>query len=131
MANTFLLDPDTWDLLEFNGNIAFVGEPYSLAQDAASEIQTFLGEVFYDTTQGVNYGNILFGPRFNINYIKAQLTTVAMLVPDVVSATVTIQSLTNRVLSGQVHVTNQAGQASAASFTVALPQFPSPSPFGT
>lgn len=131
MANTLLLNPTTWDLLAFNGNIAAVGEPYSLAQDAASAIKTFLGEVFYDTTKGVQYQNILFGAQFNINFVKAQLEAAASTVPDVVTATVYITGINNRVLSGQVQVSNTTGIVSLASFAVALPAYPSPAPFGT
>ena len=129
--NTFLLDPGTWDLvIDFNGNIAAVTEPYSLAQDAACAIKTYLGECFYDITIGVQYSNIL-GKRFNINYIKAQLIAAAETVPGVVSAQVFLISLTNRVLSGQVQTTDKTGVVSAASFAVTAPLYPSPSPFGT
>jgi hypothetical protein len=36
-------------VLDAEGNIAVASEPYSLAQDAASAIKTFAGEVFWDT----------------------------------------------------------------------------------
>ena len=131
MSNTFLLDPVTWDLvIDFNGNIAAVTAPYSLAQDAASAIKTYLGECFYDITIGVPYQNIL-GRKFNINYIKAQLIAAAETVPGVVSAQVFLIGLNNRVLSGQVQTTDTVGVTTAVNFAVPIPAYPSPSPFGT
>ena len=53
MAQTLLLDTGSWDLsVDANSNIAIADPDYSLAQDAASAIKTFLGEMFYDTTVG-------------------------------------------------------------------------------
>ncbi len=54
--NTLLLDQVTWDLaVDTSGNIAVAADPYSQAQDAASSIKTFAGEVYYDTTRGIPY----------------------------------------------------------------------------
>ena len=53
---TLLLDQTTWDLtLDANNNIALAAEPYAFAQDAASAIRLFQGELWYDTTRGVPY----------------------------------------------------------------------------
>ncbi len=52
MASTLLLDQVTWDLAVDNvRHIAVASDPYSQAQDAASSIKTFAGEVYYDTTR--------------------------------------------------------------------------------
>ena len=54
--NTLLLDASAWDLvLDANGDIALAAPPYAVAQDVASAISLFLGELWYDTTQGVPY----------------------------------------------------------------------------
>ncbi|AJJ19826.1 hypothetical protein [Yersinia intermedia] len=56
MQNTLLLDRTAWDLvLDANGDIAMASLPYSIAQDVASAIKTFIGECWYDTSQGVPY----------------------------------------------------------------------------
>src|SRR6266571_3582642 len=103
--NTLLLDTVQWDLLlDANGNIAVATEPYSLAQDAASAIRTFLGECFFDVTIGVNYSLIL-GVTPALALIKQLLVAAALTVPDVGSAQVFITGITNRTLTGQVQVT--------------------------
>jgi hypothetical protein len=124
MAGTLLLDTDNWDLIvDANGNIALATEPYSLAQDAASAIKTFLGECYWDTTVGVPWKQQILGQTPTLALLKAQLEAAAETVPDVVKAQVFISSLTARAVSGQVQVTSATtGQTSAANFTVINPQ---------
>lgn len=51
---TLFLMPDTWDLmLDVNGNIALAKEPYARAQDIASAVRLFDGELWYDASKGV------------------------------------------------------------------------------
>jgi hypothetical protein len=114
--STLLLDTVTWDLVvDAFGNIAVASNPYALAQDAASAIRTFQGEVYYDTTIGVPYQNIL-GKRPNLALTKQALITAALTVPGVVSATCFLTGFTNRALTGQVQIRSASGQTSAASF---------------
>lgn len=124
MASTLLLDQETWDLtVDAQGNIAVASEPYSLAQDAASAIKTFLGEEYFDTTVGIPYLTQIFGispPPLTL--IKESFITAALTVPGVVSAQVFITALTQRGLSGQVQIVSSSGQMAAASFTVVNPQ---------
>lgn len=129
--NTLLLDTVSWDLIyDANGNIAMASEPYSLAQDAASEIRTFLTECFYDTTRGIDYFNAILGKAAALTFVKAQMIKAAERVPDVASAQIFLSSK-NRTLSGQVQVTSQTGVVSIAAFVVAPPiGIPSPLPFG-
>lgn len=117
MSSTLLLDVDSWDLVvDANGNIAVADEPYALAQDAASAIKTFLGEVFYNTTIGVPYFQSILGQNPSLDFIKSQLEAAALTVPGVVSAKCFITSVTNRKVSGQVQTTDANGVTSAASF---------------
>jgi hypothetical protein len=125
MPSTLLLDTALWDLvLDANGNIAVASQPYSLAQDAASAIKTFLGECYYDTTIGVPYLTQIFGVSPPpLTQIKQALTNAALTVPNVASAQVFITSFTNRVLSGQVQVVaSNTAQVSAVTFSVTNPQ---------
>lgn len=114
---TLLLDIDTWDLvLDVKGNIAAATEPYQLAQDAASAIRTWLEECWYDTTLGINYRTLFLGKAPNIALMKSKMIGQALLVPGVVSASVFITSIAGRKVSGQVQVTGQDGQTTAANF---------------
>lgn len=113
---TLLLDTAAWDLvLNVRGDIAVASDPYSRAQDAASAIKTFLGEVYYDTTIGVPYGNIL-GKAPPLSYIKAKMVAAALTVPEVVSAECFISQITERSISGQVQIRTASGQTAAAGF---------------
>ena len=99
--DTLYLDPQTWDLaLDVSRNIALAGEPYSLAQDAASACRTFLGEVYYDTTQGIPYWQQVLGHFPALTLVKSQLVEAAMTVPGVVSAQMFITDFVN-LLYGQ------------------------------
>ena len=118
MANysTILLDAVAWDLVtDASGNIAVAGPPYSQAQDASSAIRLFLGELYYDTTKGVPYQNIL-AKTPNISVLKSYMVAAALTVPGVVSAVCFITAITSRGVSGQVQITNEQGQTAAAGF---------------
>jgi len=121
--NTLLLDVSAWDLTtDALGNIAVATEPYSLSQDAASAIKTFLGEAYFDTTIGVPWLQQIFGKNPPLALIKAALVDAAETVPDVATAQVYFTSLTKRALSGQVQVVSaSSGQPSAAPFSVVNP----------
>lgn len=107
--STLLLDVGLWDLcLDAYGNIALAAPPYALAQDVASACRTVLGEVYYDTTLGVDYFGLIFGltppaPVFQEQFIAQTLT-----VPGVVSATCIIEAYdaANRLATGQILFTD-------------------------
>lgn len=117
MASTLLLDQTAWDLvLDASGNIAVATNPYALAQDAASAIRLFLGELWYDTTLGVPYFSAILGRAPPLALLKAKLVSVALTVPGVTTADVFISSVSARSVRGQVHVTDVAGTPAAAVF---------------
>ena len=126
MANASLLLSPTWDLaVDANNNVAVVLEPTSLAQDAASAIQTYLGEYFWDTTVGVPWLTQVLGvnPPPPLSLLKQLLIDAALSAsPDVASAQVFITSFSDRSISGQVQVVSTSGQLSAANFSVVNPQ---------
>ncbi|HEY0120663.1 MAG TPA: hypothetical protein VGC14_02690 [Rhizobium sp.] len=117
MASTLLLDTDLWDLaVDTSGNIAVASEPYALAQDAASAIRTFEGEVFYDTTLGIPYFSQILGYAPPISLMKAYFNEAALTVDGVVTSKCFITSWDNRVVTGQVQITDEDGNVSAAGF---------------
>ena len=114
MATTLYVNPSTWDLdIDARGNIATATGPYQLAQDAASAIKTFLGEVYLDTTIGVSG---ILGEAIPMVLLKSKLAAAALTVPGVASAKVFITSVVDRTVSGQVQITDAAGAMSAAAF---------------
>jgi hypothetical protein len=112
---TLLLDQVTWDLLiDSDGNIAVASDPYSQAQDAASAIKTFQGEVFYDTALGVPYWQQILGKLPPTSLVKAKFIQAALTVPGVVKAACYFTSFTGRLRRGQVQITNDDNQTSSA-----------------
>lgn len=117
MASTLLLDISTWDLvIDLDGNIAVANEPYAQAQDAASAIRLFQGELWYDTTKGVPYWQSILGKLPSISYMRQKFVAAAKTVPGVVAAQCFISSIEGRIVHGQVQITNEAGLIAAAGF---------------
>ncbi len=107
---TILLDRTTWDLcLDTNGNLAVASDPYSIAQDVASACRLFLGEAYYDTTQGVPYFEKILGKNPPLSVLKAALVQVALTVPEVASAVVYVSARSDRSVEGQIQVTTTSG----------------------
>jgi hypothetical protein len=120
--DTLLLDRTAWDLcLDTSGNIAMASVPYALAQDAASAIRLFAGELWYDTTQGVPYFGQILGQAPPIAAMKASFVSAALTVPGVVSAVCYISEIKDRVVTGQVQVTDAAGVVTVAGFGPTVP----------
>lgn len=101
--STLLLDQTAWDLvLDANGNIAMATPPYSLAQDVASAVRTFLGEVWYDSTLGVPYWQEILGQLPPASLLIELLNQQALTVPGVVVAQTYITSFNDRSATGQI-----------------------------
>lgn len=114
---TFLLDTVNWDLvLDATNNIAVADDPYSLAQDAASAVKTFQGEVYYNTTLGVPYWDTILGKWPSLAYVKAKFVEAALTVPGVVAAQAFISSFKHREIQGQVQVSDIAGKIIPVNF---------------
>lgn len=117
LKHTLLLDTVAWDLvLDVYGNIALATDPYSLAQDAASAIRLFQGELYYDTLPGVPYWQSILGRRPPLSLIKQAFVEAALRVPGVKEAQCFITEITDRAIHGQVQVTSTTGTLSAAGF---------------
>jgi len=115
--NTLLLDQAAWDLvLDTSGNIALAGAPYSVAQDVASAVRTFLGECWYDTSQGMPYWQQIMGQYPPLSFVRQKIIDVAMTVPNVTSATVIFTSFSGRQLDGQIQVIDSDGNTNNIGF---------------
>jgi len=100
---TLLLDTMKWDLvLDALGNIAVASDPYSMAQDAASAMRLFNGELYYNTAKGVRYFEDILGQSPPLPLLKAELTNAATSVPGITFAQAYIQVTDDRVVTGQV-----------------------------
>jgi len=115
--NTLLLDRDTWDLvLDAAGNIAMATPPYALAQDVASAVRTFLGEVWYDMTQGIPYFSEVLGKLPPAALLTQLISKQAKTVPGVVTAQCVITAFNARGVSGQIQFTDTSGASTHVNF---------------
>lgn len=114
---TLLLDRKQWDIvLDARGNLAVADGAYALAQDAASAIKLFKGELWFDQNPGIPYFQAILGGYPTREFVRAKFVAAALRVPGVVTAKVFFTGLSNRVLSGQVQVTNRDGALGVATF---------------
>lgn len=114
---TLLLDTEIWDcVLDNQGNLAIASNPYALAQDAASTIRLFEGELWYDTTRGIPYFTQVLGEYPPLALMKSLIEEAAMAVPEVIAAKATITGFVDRQLTGNIHVTDRTGATISSRF---------------
>lgn len=119
--NTLLLSPPLlvadssgssgWDLtLDDSGNLAVATGAYALAQDAASAVRTFQGEMWYDVGFGMPYFQAIFGQLPSLAFIRQKLISVAMTVPGIASVACFLTGPnTGRSVGGQLQLTPTNG----------------------
>lgn len=108
MMHTLYLDPETWDLqLDLEGNIAFAKDPYSKAQDVASAIRLFDGELYYNTSKGIPYFDEILGKKQSFSLYQKRLVDAALTVPGVLSAEAGITREADRAIGGAVRFTDE------------------------
>ncbi|PTQ70285.1 hypothetical protein [Pseudomonas sp. GV071] len=117
MASTLLLDQTAWDLvLDASGDIALANQPYSIAQDVACAVRTFIGECWYDQSLGMPYFQKVLGQLPPPSFIRQQIIDAAMTVPDVVQVEVQLDRIEGRGLSGLIKIIDTDGIESGVTF---------------
>lgn len=115
--NTLLLTQDQWDLcLDIGGNIAVAAAPYAIAQDVASAIRTFTGDLYYDTARGIPYFERILGQAPSLQYLRSQVEAQALSVPGVVQAQCVFAKVEDRMLRGQCKIIDTTGAENNVSF---------------
>lgn len=117
--STLLLDQSAWDLvLDTSGNIALAAPPYASAQDVASAQRTFLGELWYDITQGIPYFQRLLGRLPPASIITQLMSNEALArVPGVVTAQTIITAFdADGEVDGQTQFTDSEGVTTVVAF---------------
>ena len=115
--NTLLLDQDQWDLvIDSAGNIAMASPPYALAQDVASAVRLFLGELWYDTGKGIPYFEDILGHLPPPSLLTGYIEKAALSVPGVVSAQCIISAFADREVTGQVQFIDETGATNSVTF---------------
>ena len=111
------LRTETWDLeADSSGNIAVCDNPYALAQNAATAIRTFRGDCYFNQDLGIPYFQNILGKLPPVEYMKSRFVKAALSVPGVVKARCFITSTADRVVHGQVQITDKNNFTVAAGF---------------
>lgn len=103
---TWKLDKD-WDVgLDDLNNIAMVEGNDRLAQDVASSVRVFKGELPFDIDRGVAYDK----PDEVRNTLKNDMNEQALLVDGVSDSITVFNNLTDRLLNVTIYATNEEGE---------------------
>lgn len=103
---TWKLDKD-WDVsLDDLNNIAMVDGNDRLAQDVASSVRVFKGELPFDIDRGVAYDK----PDEVRNTLKNDMNEQALLVDGVSDSITVFNNLTDRLLNVTIYATNEEGE---------------------
>ena len=115
--NTLLLDQTQWDLvIDSAGNIAMATPEYALAQDVASAVRLFLGELWYATEKGIPYWEDVLGHLPPASLLTGSIEKAALTVPGVVSAQCIISAFEGREITGQIQFIDEMGTANGVTF---------------
>lgn len=121
--DSIALDPATWDFtVDAYGDWATVGDAtpgletgpeYRMAQDVATRLMAWRGEVYYDTTQGMPYDTLLGSA--NVALLQALATQEALKVTPVVAcdASLTFTRGKSRTVTGTIYVSDAQGSTGA------------------
>ena len=117
LNTTLALDTATRDLVvNADRNIAIKDGGDSIAQDVASAIKLFEGELWYDTTKGVPYFSQILGMAYAPTIIQGLYNRAALTVVGVVDAKTTITRITDREVHGTVYVIDLVGEEHQVTF---------------
>lgn len=104
---TWALKDDSWDLyVDQVGNLATVSGNLRLAQDVASSVRVFKGELPLDIERGVEYNK----PDTNRQILNDQMNKQARMINGVRNSVVVFEELRDRRLKTVVYVTNTEGE---------------------
>lgn len=103
---TWKLD-NNWDVgLDDLNNIAMVDGNDRLAQDVASSVRVFKGELMFDIDRGVAYDK----PDEVRSTLKNDMNDQALLVDGVSDSITVFNNLTERLLNATIYVKNREGE---------------------
>ena len=88
----------------------------ALAQDVASAVRLFLGELWYNTPKGIPYFEDVLGQLPPLSLLTGYIEKAALTVPGVVSAQCIISAFDAREITGQIQFIDETGAANGVTF---------------
>lgn len=112
MTDSLLLDIDTWDfIIDADRNMALCSAPYSVAQDVACAIRTFIDEVIFNLDEGIPYFDTILGHTPPLQLVQGRITEEALKVNGVSQARTLISKSDQGEISGEIQIIDTAGEA--------------------
>ena len=100
----------SWDLaLDGGGNLYTNTNGQAIAQDVASAVRLFLGELWYAVDIGVPYFSNILGQDYVPSIVQALIEKAALSVPGVAKAQCTPLVIQGRLFTGDIKVIDTTG----------------------
>jgi hypothetical protein len=110
--NTLQLSDLNWDLvLDSSGNMATRTNGIAIAQDVASAVRLFFGELWYAADIGVPYFADVLGQAYVPSIVQALVEKAALSVPGVVQAQCNPLTVVGRTFTGNIKVIDTVGES--------------------
>lgn len=105
---TWALDSNTWDIgVDYDTkSIALKENNDQIAQDVASSVRVWKGELPFDADRGIDYGK----PESLRGVLNFEMRNQAKLIDGVDGASVVFNELKDRTLNASIYVTTTEGE---------------------
>lgn len=106
-GNTLYLTPDNWDItLDSSGRLQTSANAYAIAQNVANAVRLFTNEAFFAMDEGIPHFEIELGyTRPALSVLRARIRETALNVEGVLDATVNLDGVRDRKLTGEILLT--------------------------
>lgn len=106
-GHTLYLTPDNWDItLDSSGRLQTSANAYAIAQNVANAVRLFTGEAFFAQDEGIPHFEIELGfTRPALSVLRARIREAALNVEGVLDATVNLDGIRDRKLTGEILLT--------------------------
>jgi len=106
-AYTLYLTPDNWDItLDSSGRLQTSAAAYAIAQNVANAVRLFTGEAFFAQDEGIPHFEVELGyTRPALSVLRARIREAALNVDGVLDATVKLDGVRDRKLTGEILLT--------------------------
>ena len=106
-GHTLYLTPDNWDItLDSSGRLQTSASAYAIAQNVANAVRLFTNEAFFAMDEGIPHFEIELGyTRPALSVLRARIREAALNVEGVLDATVNLDGVRDRKLTGEILLT--------------------------
>ena len=106
-GHTLYLTPDNWDItLDSSGRLQTSANAYAIAHNVANAVRLFTNEAFFAMDEGIPHFEIELGyTRPALSVLSARIREAALNVEGVIDASVNLDGVRDRKLTGEILLT--------------------------